>query len=46
MENNNYAVKNKGLTKEYKMFSRKKDRLLELIFPFYNKHTLFRAVDD
>lgn len=46
MKKNNYAVEIEGLTKEYKMFNRKKDRLLELIFPFYNKHTLFRAVDD
>lgn len=40
------AVVIENLTKEYKMFSRKKDRLLELIFPFYQKHSLFRAVDD
>lgn len=46
MKKNNYAVEIEGLTKEYKMFNRKKDRLLELVFPFYNKHTLFRAVDD
>ena len=46
MKKNNYAVEIEGLTKEYKMFNRKKDRLLELIFPFYNKHTLFRAVDN
>ena len=44
-EKDNYAVSIKKLTKEYKMFNKKIDRLLELIFPFYKKHSLFRAVD-
>ncbi len=35
-----------NLTKEYKMFARKKDRLLETIFPFYKKHSTFKAMDN
>ena len=36
----------KGLTKEYKMFARKKDRLLETIFPKCKRHSTFKAMDD
>ena len=36
----------KGLTKEYKMFARKKDRLLEAVLPFYNRHGSFRALNN
>lgn len=34
------------LVKEYKMFSGKKDRLLETILPKYEKHTTFKALND
>lgn len=40
------ALKIEGLTKEYKMFARKKDRLLETIIPSYNKHSSFRALNN
>lgn len=37
------AIEN--LVKEYKMYARKKDRLLEALFPFYERHAMFRAMD-
>ena len=40
------VLKIEGLTKEYKMYERKKDRLLETIFPFYNKHISFKALNN
>ena len=40
------VVKINNLVKEYKMFTRKKDRLLETLFPFYEKHQMFRAMDN
>lgn len=40
------VIKINGLVKEYKMFTRKKDRLLEALFPFYEKHQMFRAMDN
>lgn len=44
MENN--AIQINNLVKEYKMFSRKKDRLLEAILPNYERHTNFKAIDN
>lgn len=44
MENN--AIQINNLNKEYKMFSRKKDRLLEAILPNYERHTTFKAIDN
>ena len=38
------AIEN--LVKEYKMYARKKDRLLEALFPFYERHAMFRAMDN
>ena len=35
-----------NLVKEYKMYARKKDRLLEAILPNYKKHSTFRAMDN
>ena len=35
-----------NLTKEYKMYSNKKDRLLEAVLPKYKKHTTFKAMDN
>lgn len=40
------VVKITGLVKEYKMYARKKDRLLEAILPNYKRHTTFRAMDN
>ena len=34
------------LTKEYKMFDRKIDRLVEIFFPKVKKHKTFKALDD
>ena len=42
----NSAIQISNLVKEYKMFSRKKDRLLEAILPNYERHTTFKAIDD
>ena len=36
----------KNLTKEYKMYVSKKDRLVETIFPSVKKHSTFRAMDN
>ena len=40
------VVKISSLVKEYKMYARKKDRLLEAILPKYKKHSTFRAMDN
>ena len=46
MDNSETVIKITNLVKEYKMFDRKKDRLLETILPRYQKHTTFRALDN
>lgn len=46
MENSEAVIKISNLCKEYKMFSRKKDRLFEAVIPFYQKHTTFKAMDN
>lgn len=46
MENSENVIEIKNLVKEYKMFNRKADRLLEAIVPFYNKHQVFKATND
>ncbi len=40
------VIKISNLVKEYKMYSNKKDRLLEAVLPKYKKHTTFRAMDN
>lgn len=45
-ENNDTVVKIENLNKEYKMFARKKDRILETILPRYTNHGVFKALDD
>lgn len=40
------VIKIENLVKEYKMYARKKDRLLEALFPFYEQHSIFRAMDN
>ena len=39
------AVEIKDLTKEYKMFAGRKDRLIETIFPVFKRHEVFTAVN-
>lgn len=45
-DNEEFAVKITNLKKEYKMYSGRKDRLLEILFPWLKKHQLFTAVDN
>lgn len=40
------VIKISNLVKEYKMYSHKKDRLLEAVIPGYKKHSTFRAMDN
>ena len=40
------VIQIKNLSKEYKMYNRKKDRLLETLFPFMHKHKTFTALDN
>ncbi len=46
MSDNEAVIKISNLVKEYKMYSNKKDRLLEAILPKYKKHTTFRAMNN
>ena len=46
MSEKDVAIKIEHLYKNYKMFGRKKDRLLETIFPMYQKHSEFSAIND
>lgn len=46
MEQKEIAIEIKNLTKEYKMYPTKKDRLIEAIFPGVERHTTFRAMDN
>ena len=46
MENNENVIEIKNLVKEYKMFNRKADRLLEAILPLYSKHQVFKATNN
>lgn len=44
MEENDIAIEIKGLCKNYKMFNRKRDRLVETLIPSINRHTDFSAI--
>lgn len=44
--NQENVIEIKNLVKKYKMYHRKKDRLLEVIFPKLQKHTEFTAVNN
>ena len=44
-ENEDIAIEINDLVKEYKMFAGRKDRLIETIFPFVQKHKVFTAVN-
>ena len=43
--NEENAIEIKDLVKEYKMYARKQDRLIEILFPKVNRHEAFRAVN-
>ena len=45
-ENSDVVIRIENLCKDYKMFSRKRDRLLETILPRYEKHGVFSANKD
>ncbi len=40
------VIKIENLSKNYKMFARKKDRMLETIFPMVERHGIFTAMND
>jgi ABC-type polysaccharide/polyol phosphate transport system ATPase subunit len=46
IENTDVVLKIEGLCKGYKMFTRKKDRILETIFPWIQRHGMFEAMKD
>lgn len=46
MKQEECVIKIKNLTKQYKMFNRKQDRLIETIFPKIKRHTTFTAIND
>ncbi len=46
MSNNEVMIDIKNLVKEYKMFNKKTDRLFEAMFPFLNRHTVFKAMNN
>ena len=46
MDSTDTVIRISDLVKEYKMYSNKKDRLLEAILPKYQKHSTFRAMDN
>lgn len=43
---NDVVIEIKDLVKDYKMFKRKQDRLIEVICPFIKRHSNFRAMDN
>lgn len=45
-EENDIVLKIENLTKDYKMYVQKKDRLIEAVLPFIQKHDTFKAIDD
>lgn len=45
-ENEDNVIEIRDLKKEYKMYHRKKDRLLEIILPHYSSHTTFTAMEN
>lgn len=46
INNSEVAVKIEGLCKNYKMFARKRDRIIETIFPAVERHGVFSAMQD
>ena len=45
-ENKQNVIEIRNLCKKYKMYHRKKDRLLEILLPKYEKHSTFTAMED
>lgn len=45
-ENQEVVVKIQNLCKNYKMFPRKADRLIEAVIPTIKRHNVFKALDD
>lgn len=43
---NDCVIEIRNLKKHYKMYKGKKDRLLEAVFPFYQNHGTFAAIND
>lgn len=41
-----FAIKIENLNKEYKVYDRKRDRAVELLFPSKNRHKTFSAIKD
>lgn len=46
MNNNENMIQIENLVKDYKMFTKKSDRMLETMFPFAHKHKKFRAMNN
>jgi teichoic acid transport system ATP-binding protein len=46
MSDSETMVKITNLVKEYKMYNRKKDRLIETLFPWVQRHGTFRAMNN
>lgn len=46
IQNTDVAIRINGLYKNYKMFARKKDRLLETIIPGLERHGTFKAMEN
>ena len=46
VNDNDIAIKIENLGKVYKMFARKKDRLIETLLPMVNRHGVFKAMDN
>jgi len=44
--NDDIVIKIKNLRKDYKMYKSKKARLLEAVFPFYQNHDTFSAINN
>lgn len=45
-DSDDVVIRITNLVKEYKMYNRKKDRLLETLLPFYQRHSTFKALDN
>ncbi len=46
MQEKETVIKITNLVKEYKMFNRKKDRLIDAMFPWTHRYTTFRAMNE
>lgn len=46
MSQEEVMIEIKDLVKDYKMFRRKQDRLIEVMFPAWKRHTNFRAMNE